>query len=278
MLLQRGRSEPDQKRKQFASAMGSLWTRFEKIVSPAFRGYVYGDLLYFSRPALNNQDEFEFTPNTVTYEIAKESELGEKIQNSSAGIVVHHYRDFDGNTVAITDPLEGIDYNRGIFVVGLVSVTEPPEIDTAQIQNVRKFVKSNAAIIDSLLDDSRLADSKLSDFKNILYNFVNQQVKTRDLVNLNARFDKWLANSKVSAPKQAKIKELRETHAQAFSAIFSVLEQIMQLKDSIIDQLDQSSPVKSRIGSESGGEGYVKGNIKLVPRAKFTAANIEKHS
>jgi hypothetical protein len=139
-------------------------------------------------------------------------------------------------------------------------------------------VNSNAAAIDALLDDAKLAANKMTDFKAILYKFVNQQVKTRDLTNLDSKFDAWVKSSGVSAPKQAKIDELRTSQPKAFSAVFSTLEQIMQIKDAVIDQLDMTSPVKASIGGKPGGEGYVKGDIKLVPRSKFTAANIEKHA
>jgi len=52
----------------------------------------------------------------------------------------------------------------------------------------------------------------------------------------------------------------------------------MQAKDNIIAQFDsQGGDVKQSIGGQPGGEGYVlahpKGDIKLVPRKTFSAAN-----
>ena len=277
MLLGRGKEAPDENRKQFAGAMGSLWDRFEKIVDPGFRGYLFGDMLYFTQPKKNNQNEFQFTPNTVTYDIPAESDLGARIAKSTAGVVVHHYKSLDGDEKSISGPVKGINPTGEVLVLGPVTVTQTPDVDSNNVDAAKGYVQSNAAAIDSLLDDAKLAANKMSDFKNILYKFVNQQVKTRDLSNLDSKFDAWMKSSGVSAPKQAKIEELRKTQGKGFVAVFSTLEQIMQIKDSIIDHLDMTSPIKQSIGGKPGGEGYVKGDIKLVPRSKFTAANIEKH-
>jgi len=277
MLLGRGKMTPDDARKQFAGNMANLWDRFEAITDKSFRGYMFGDMLFFSQPGQQDGD-YQFKPNTVTYNIPTDSDLGKRISNSTAGIVVHHFQDLAGNKHPIKGPIKGIRTNGEVLVVGPTTVTKTPDVSHHDIDATRQYIQNNAAAIDALLDDSKLAAIKMTDFKNILYKFVNQQVKTRDLTNLTARFDKWLETSGVSGPKQTKIQEFRKSQSRAFDAVFSTLEQIMHIKDAIIDQLDDSSPVKASIGGQRGGEGYVKGNIKLVPRTKFTAANVEKHS
>lgn len=278
MLLSRGKVEPDDSRKQFAGNMAGLWDKFESIVDPDVRGYFFGDLLYFNTPPKNEDGEFVFAPNTVQYEIPSESELGKKIARTSAGIVLHAFTDLEGNTTPIKGPIKGIDESGQVLVVGPMSVSQPPKVNTDKIKQARNFVQKHASMIDTLLDDAKLVANKLSDFRAILYKFVNQQVGSGDLTDLNVRFDKWLEISKVSKNKQAKINDMRTEQPEAFGAVFEVLELIMQIKDEIIDELDQSSPIKSSINGTPGGEGYVKGNIKLVPRSKFTAANIAKHS
>jgi len=278
MLLSRGKVAPDDSRKQFAGAMASLWDKFESIVDPSFRGYLFGDLLYFDTPPKNKHNEFEFTPNTVTYEIPADTDLGKRIANSSAGIVVHHHIDYAGTETPIKGPTKGIKLNNGVLVVGPTTIAETPDIDLDGVNDAKKYVQQHASAIDTLLDDAKLAANKMSDFKAILYKFVNQQVKTHDLTDLNNKFEKWLESSKVSNNKQTKILEYRATQSQGFVAIFATLEKIMKLKDQVIENMDLASPIKSSINGERGGEGYVKGDIKLVPRSKFTAANIAKHS
>lgn len=278
MLLNRGKEAPDDSRKQFANAMAGLWSKFESAVSPNVRGFFFGDLLYQNTPPKNKDNEFVFTPNVVTYEIPADSELGQKIAKTSAGIVLHTFTDLTGNTLPIKGPVKGLDQSGQVLMVGPTTVSQVPRVDTGKIDHARNFVLKNATLIDTLLDDTKLVSDKLSDFKAILYNFVNQQVSSRNFSNLDARFENWITGSKVSANKQAKISELRKAQPAAFVAIFDTLELIMQVKDEIIDELDQSSPIKSKVNGNPGGEGYVKGDIKLVPRAKFSAANIEKHA
>lgn len=276
MLLGRSKESADDSRREFAGRMAGLWDKFESITDPTFRGYMFGDLLFFDPPQQNAQGEFTFTPNTVTYDIPADSDLGKRIAATSAGIAVHHFVDFEGKETPVKGPVKGINTAGDVLVLGPTTVTKTADINADEVDAAKSYVAKNAAVIDALLDDGKLAAAKMTDFKNILYTFVNQQVKTRDLTNLNSKFDQWIKTSKVSAPKQAKIEAYRKEQASAFEAVFSTLEQIMHIKDAIIDQLDLTSPVKASIGGQRGGEGYVKGDIKLVPRTKFTAANIEK--
>lgn len=272
MLLNRGK-EVDDSRKAFAGQMAQLFKKLEAITSPEFRGFIFADVLFFNKPKVNEQSEFEFTPNTVTYHIPVESDLGKRIANSQAGIVMHRH-----DNEPIMGEVPGIEMNGSVFAVSHVSITKPPKVDVTKINQVRQFVAKHAKAIDAILDDEKLAAMKMSDLKNTLYKFVNSQVTTRNFSNLDARFDKWLPSSGVSAPKQAKIANMKQESPGVFAAIFDTLEMIMQVKDEIINDLDMSNPIKQSIGGQPGGEGYIKGDIKLVPRAKFTAANVEKHA
>lgn len=272
MLSNRGK-DLDDRRTQFANQMSHLFEKIEAITSPNFRGFIFADVLFFDRPPINKLNEFEFTPNTVSYHIPVDSELGKKIARSDVGIVIHQH---NGNP--ITSTVDGIDVNNSVFVVSHISITKPPKIDLRKISRARQFVIKNSTVIDSVLDDSKLAATKLSDLKNILYKFVNSQVPTKNFSNLDKRFDEWLPGSGVSSPKQLRIENIKKDHPEIFSIIFNTLEMIMQIKDEIISDIDSSNPIKQSINGSPGGEGYIKGDIKLVPRSKFTAANIKKHS
>jgi hypothetical protein len=270
MLASRGK-EVDEKRQQFIGEMGELFTKIEKIVDKKFRGVVFADVLFYRTPPKNDQGEFEFTPNVVTYSIPEKSELGKEIAASDAGIVMHKYND-----APITGDVPGIDKNAGVFVIHHIQITTPPKIDTSAVNAAKGILNLNKMAIDSLLDDNKLAVMKLTDFKAILYKFVNSQVDTGNLSGLNQKFDQWLTGSGVSAPKQVKIKELRQQQPKGFEAIFSAWEAIMNAKDAVIADIDQSSPVKQSVNGKPGGEGYIVGDIKLVPRLHFTQANRAK--
>lgn len=271
MLLSRGKTEPDDARRQYAARMRDIFDVFEAAVDPSLRGFFKGDLLYAAQPSVVDGN-FEFTPNVVTYVIPTDSTLGQQIAKSRAGVVVHSFNDQPVKT-----PIKGIKTGE-LFAVGLTSVNHLPSIDQSKIDDLRSYARATGPAIDALLDDQRLVAEKMSDFKATLYKFVNQQVDTGDLTGLNKRFDNWVANSGLSGPKKARIQDYRAHHAKAFEALFSLLERIGQVKDDVVEQLDAQSEVGQRIGSSKGGEGYVKGDVKLVPRLRFTAATRAKHA
>lgn len=279
MLLRRGK-EVTPERQQFASNMRELWDNFESMVEPNFRGYIKGDLLYYTQPPVDNTGDYVFKPNTVTYRIPAESSVGVKIAKSVAGVVIHNYTNLEGTTspVPANGLIKGIKQQGPVMIQGPVVINAVPSIGKDALNNLRNNIAGRANAIDSLLDDTKLAANQMSDFRKILYTFVNQQVDTGDMTNLNAKFDKWLTTSKVSGPKQAKIQSYRKEYASSFEAIFKTLEEIMAVKDDIIDQLDQQSEIKAEIDGASGGEGYVKAKrgTKYVKRAHFTAANRAK--
>ena len=115
----------------------------------------------------------------------------------------------------------------------------------------------------------------LADLKNIIYTYVNQTAKAKQLDNLSEQhFYSWLQNSRVSKPKQAKISELNTNFKGAIGAILELVKMIQRMKDEVIDQLEGEQ------GDiwDTNGEGRVRyadldkqfGNVKLVPRKRWT--------
>ena len=99
------------------------------------------------------------------------------------------------------------------------------------------------------------------------------------LTNLGSYFIPWLENrEQVSAKMKTKVNEYIQENSSAFMSLWNVVSSIMKTKDDIINKFDsQESPIKQSINGKPGGEGYVmahpKGDIKLVPRSTFSAAN-----
>ena len=272
MLLNRSKTV-DSSRHSFVSNMAELFKKIEAITDPDFRGSIFADVLFFERPNLNLDNEFEFTPNTVTYHINASSNLGQQIARSTVGIVIHQF-----NGIPIMDKVEGINNCGSVFIVSHVPIENIPRINIDNINRVRQMIMNYRDSINSVLDDQTLAEIKLSDLKNILYKFVNSQVLTESFDDLNTKFNMWLPSSGVSKQKKFKIEKIKQNYPEVFPAILGGIEMIMQIKDDIINCLDKSNPIKQTINGALGGEGYIKGNIKLVSRLKFTAANFKKHS
>ena len=280
MLMARpGAKNPDKVKRdryiQFAKNMGQAYSVFEKAVPESYRGYFKGDLLYYTTPEVI-ENNFVFKPNIVEYAVDVTSDLGKKIAKSTAGVVIHRMVDPDGSE----SPLKDLDIFQGnsLLVVPPVSIEQPAQVPNEDLARLEQIIKKDSADIDSLLDQNKLRQMKMTDFPKIIYKYMNSKVDT-GLDNLGRDFTKWLATRKdISSIKQQKIIEYIKQNMNAWTSLFEVITGIMQAKDSIIADLDKNpNAVKSKTDGKEGGEGYVlahpEGDIKLVNRAVFTAAN-----
>jgi len=170
------------------------------------------------------------------------------------------------------DDFSQFNSNPQLIVQGPVYNSQPVEVAANDINQVENYLKKHAIEIDSFLQGA----PGLGDLKNILYTYVNQTAKAKALDQLGVpQFFNWLKTSKVSTNKQAKIQELAQKSQHALSAIFGLVKQIMDLKDTVIDQIE--SGAKGEIW-DTQGEGRVRyapqgkefGNVKLVPRKRWT--------
>lgn len=256
-------------REKFGNDMAGLFKTMEASTPPDFRGYVYGDLLYYEgKPFQNTDNSLQFTPNKVTYKVDTNSELGKKMSNSKVGVVVHSkFDEFGSKAGTPIKDVQELNSNDAV-VLGQTYVTHQPKVDTSEVKEIRSMADRNAQAIDSFLAPVK----GLSDMKNIIYTYVNHMTRTQQLKNIDSGFFEWLAGSKVSANKQAKIKEMSESNPKALPAIFGLVKKIMAAKDHVINQLDDAdADVKATTAGEKGGEGYVAlgSKTKLVPRSRW---------
>jgi hypothetical protein len=262
--------------KKFARSMSNIFDSFEQITPRDHTGFFKGDLLYFDTPKTIRGD-FVFKPNMVTYTVPIKSELGQKIKKSKAGIVIHNEVAQDGSESPLTINAEKFFGEGSALVFPPVTVTDPPKVNTDSIKQLEADVNKSAQAIDSLLNKETLQSLKISDLPQVFYTYTNRKVDS-GMVNLGKDFLDWLSQSKVSQPKQERIREYIDKNKAGFVAMWTLVKEIQDVKDDIINQFDsQESNVKANIGDIPGGEGYVlshdEGPIKLVNRAGFTAAN-----
>jgi hypothetical protein len=88
----------------------------------------------------------------------------------------------------------------------------------------------------------------------------------------------WVTTAKLSDSKKKRIAEYIGSNQQGFNAMWSIITGIINLKNDVIGQFDShDADITASIGKQAGGEGYViahpGGDIKLVNRSGFTAAN-----
>jgi hypothetical protein len=270
---------PEEKaaRDEFASKFASLYDYFDRATPQDFVGFVYADGLFLDRPAEEN-GVYTFCPNPKSqtcYHVKADSELGRRIGSADIMVVGHAYFPQFGMPDSEQQPMQdfsSFDGDSRLIVLGPVYNEKPVQVNTSAIDKVEGFVRSHGKNIDAFL----AGVPGLSDLKNIIYTYVNQTAKAKQLDKLSApHFSSWLSNSKVSANKQAKIIELDQQH-KALNAVFELVKMIQRLKDDVIDQIEGEQ------GDiwDTNGEGRVRyadtskkfGNVKLVPRKRWTPA------
>ena len=272
--------------RQLAGNMADIFDEYEKAVPSDLIGFFKGDLLYFNTPEKQNGN-YIFTPNIVTYTVAENSDLGQRIARSKTGIVIHRYIDpTTGQETEIAPAIRDKFQGEEVLIFPSVTVQQPAEIDDENINNLKALVAQNAQAIDALLNVARLTELKIKDFSQVLYTYTNHKVDG-DLSTLGDDFENWLSTSKLSDPKKKRIFEWIRENNQGFIALWTIVKGIQQIKDDVINQFDShNTDVKASIGPHGpvtsdahgeGGEGYVmahpQGDIKLVPRKYFTRAN-----
>jgi len=277
MLLNRGggKDREDPRRIAFVTRMRNVFDVFEKATPPDYRGYFKGDMLYFDTPPVENQN-YVFKPNIVEYAVDMNSDLGQRIGASTAGVVIHRQVDPDGTEQPLQDP--GIFLGNDLLVVPPITTEKPAQVDNALIKKLKKVIQKDAAGIDEFLNADKIKAMQLTDLPAILYTYTNSKVDT-GMTDLGKDFITWLENTpRITDRKKEKLYVYIKENQQAFNTLWHAVSVIMKVKDNIISQFDQhASTVQQNIGGQSGGEGYVlahpEGDIKLVPREVFSKAN-----
>jgi len=262
--------------KIFASKMSALYNLYEKSFPQHVIGYLKGDLLYFDTPPQQNGN-FVFTPNIVTYSIDASSEIGKNIAASKSGVVVHRFMTPDGKDSTVPQSILNQMNTGEVLYFPPVTVERAPNVNDSHVNDANSGITQYGAQIDDMLNTERLTRLKMKDLPMIFYTYLNRKVDS-GLTNLGSDFVNWLGTSKVSPAKQQRIQQYITEHQSAFSGMWKIVDQIMQIKNDIIKQFDShNTAIKATIGDASGGEGYVldhsQGAIKLVDRSGFTAAN-----
>ena len=272
--------EEKQQRDAFAQQFASLWDIFEAATPKNFKGYVYADALFLNRPQLDASGVYNFHPNSksnTSYHVRADSKLGKRISAADVMVVGHGTFDTFGapdNTQEPKTSFDEFNLNPQLIVMGPVYNTAPVVVDTKQIDDVEKDIKTSASAIDSFLAIAETPGAGLTNLKTgILYPFVNWAAKSGQLDNLSSGlFYQWLQSQdtkKVSEQKKAKI--ANPNYTAALDSIFRIVLKIMTLKETVLTQL-MSGP-KGDVW-DTHGEGHVKyksdkqkfSHVKFVPR------------
>lgn len=253
-----------------------LFPLLRAAVPQDFRGYVQGDLLYADTPAEQN-GQWVFQPNTVTYRVPVDSALGKQIGQSRASVAVHTYIAEPGAATQL------ITADRLRSVPGLL-LLDPTLKDTGKIQlparvvkDVERLISQYGSAIDRLFNPQELRERKISDLPQLIKTYINSRVRSGSYNNLVAGFGEWVRGR---APAKApRIFEWATENKAAVAAVFQAFLELSTLKNVLVQQLDsQGQDVQASINNEPGHEGYVGQGMKFVDRMRFSAANFAKNN
>ena len=270
--------EEKKQRDEFAKRFANLYPLFDRATPKDFVGFVYADGLFLQKPELDAEGNYTFCPNPKSqtcYHVNPKSPLGAKIAQAQVMVVGHAFFPEFGMDDSDQKPMDDFSMfnsTKELIVQGPVYNSTAVNIADQSIAQVESYLQNHATEIDTFLQGT----TGLGDLKNIIYTFVNQTAKAKQLDSLGTpQFFNWLKNSKVSPNKQTKIQDLAKRSQNALTAIFGLVKMIMDLKDDVINQIEQGT--KGEIW-DTNGEGRVRyagpgkefGNIKLVPRKRWT--------
>jgi hypothetical protein len=249
----------------------------EKSVDPDHRGYFFGEVLYFDKPAVED-GKFVFKPNMVKYKVATDSEIGKKIADSDVGIVLHLKKDVE---TLENQPLdfEGMTPDPDILFFGKTFIEKPVGVDDEEVAKIKQMVSTNSQAIDGFFNADKLRKFAISDLPNLFYTYLNSKVDT-GLENLGGDFIEWLnSKDRISSQKKENVANYINDNKDIFDIIWQIVSRTMKVKDDVIANIDTQGglPFSQSLGDEEVGEGYVLSDegelIKLVDRSKFTRAN-----
>jgi hypothetical protein len=263
-IMSRGKGE--EWREKFASDMAALWPVFEKATPADFRGYVYGDILFHpGKPYQGADGRISFTPNQTTYSVLGSSDIGRSLVKAKIAVAAHkQFGYFGDKTGEDFDNPEIFASNPELKVFGLTTVSTRSAVSADNLGRIQALAKNQQAINNLLAPVAGMGY-----LQSEIYTFVNTQSKAKQLDNINS--DAFMSFVGKTPAKAAKIAAHSERHPGVMDTMFALVKEIMAAKDEVIRELDAAEgDITATTGGKPGGEGYVAGGSKLVPRDRWT--------
>jgi len=275
------------------------------------QGVVQGDLLFTDddivRKNFNNVPHITFTPNTITYAVPEDSDIGRQIDAAKVGIIFH--TTYNGETLADMTASGGAD---------IQSFTASPNVffDNATYKDVSGSAKFTAdetkqfyngiekleALLNNIPRDLSSLLGQNNDFVGYFQLYINAMVKEGQLpTNVNqflqgfkkfylARMQQQIAGLKAQkalALRQDKMKQMPIFMARVqrpLQAMLTFYKSVQLLKGFVLKKMNQAMSIGSFAQTDNGlevtdPEGFVAvdktGNaVKLVDRLGFSRRNL----
>lgn len=276
-------------------------------------GIVQGDLMFtpgdLSVVNVNDEDCYVFTPNTITYAVPVNSQLGKSIAQAQIGIIFH--------TTYIGDSWEELSAEFGVNITGYTQTknvwfddatykdyTGVASLTPSENTKIQKYLQATADTMQKLGQNRFNIILQDKEFSRMIKPFINQQIRSGTHVGEPIQFLKTFINhyeqeqmkgieqlsggleGRAAQARVAKIKQREDWIADNSNALLGVLavyKRIIELKGMLIHKLSQVEGIGTFQKTNDGykvtsPEGFVAighdgGAVKLVDRLTFSRTN-----
>ena len=272
---------------------------------------IQGDLLFTDdkqNGVINGENVIYFRPNTITYAVPSDSDLGKKINTAKMGIVFH--TSYSGPTVPEMNASFGVDisnFNSSVNVYVATATfrdaTGAAKFDSQQMLNYTSAVnraegslRQASTFLDVLTATGESKFLMASLFKRFFNSYISQGktlTSVREVAGAFGTFYSGLLDKEILSKKtkatQDKYLQMKNTGLQFIKAneraIYMTVASYMNLqaaKSMVIGQLAKVNTFGTFLKTDDGykvtaPEGFVaikSGNaLKLVDRLEFSRAN-----
>ncbi len=275
------------------------------------QGVYQGDLLFtdedITRKNIDGKPHLTFTPNTITYAVPEQQDIGKRIDRAKVGIIFH--TTYTGESLADMDAKAGAD-------VGSFSQSPDVFYDNASYKDVSGSAKFTTEETTMFLDEIQKLESLLSkvpanlsnlfganqDFVPFFQMYINAMVKQGQLPSNSTQFIKGfqqfyidrmkqqaagLKAQKALALRQDKIRQMPQFLNKLKTPLMAMMmfyKQVQKMKSIVLNKMNQAQSIGSFQQTDGGlqvtePEGFVAvdktGNaVKLVDRLGFSRRNL----
>jgi len=274
-------------------------------------GILQGDLLFtkgdVKTTILDEQDFYVFTPNTITYAVATDSQIGKRIASARLGIVFHTV--YSGskmsNLKASFGSIKGFPKISSIFVTDATYTDASGSAtfnntEMTQFDNIIAMAEGSLSKAEKFLNQLNSSEPlsvgyKLkSFFNNFIKNTQGDIAKVKELIDMFRSYYANMLQQEVDAVSKDETKKKYRTirdngldfidrNEQSLYFTIASWVSLQRAKNFLIRKLNQIQSIGHFIRTPDGykvtnPEGYVavdrvKGAVKLVDRLEFSRAN-----
>jgi murein DD-endopeptidase MepM/ murein hydrolase activator NlpD len=257
------------------------------------KGVFQGDLMYTGNEVTDHNNHLSFTPNTITYNVHKDSPEAKRILKSKIGIAPHtEYEKMPNGHLKAKFGVDLSKFSRHDDVHLMdTSVKGPFKYDAADKKKFSEHITNARQAFGKMVTHENAGI--LKNHEKTLLSYINSAVKTKKansvegyIAFLNRQFSNKIEGVKLDKTKESVRKQLTaelQTISQnksVFNDLFTAHKQIQHAKNILVQTLSKGSPYKETIlGTPSKPEGYVVHDNdkphKLVDRQHFSTANFD---